>query len=397
MIPTYWGRSAAEPINLEDAVYDHPTPIDSEGTLGRALESIKILKNGNFNVVILAAATSPSLYSEVEDRVNCIIEPFKSSYPVICLSHSFESLLKKSYEDAGYADIISLTGYSNIRNMCLIAAELAGSEVAVLFDDDEVYEDPGYLDKVFENIGREVDGRRITAIAGYYLQPDGGYLVSPGDKWWFNEWPMVDSMNAAFSIIGDGPRLQLTPFVFGGNMVIHRDVFRSIPFDPYVRRGEDIDYLTNCKFFNIDFYLDRELSIKHLPPEKSAPPWQHFRENIYRFIYARAKLRAQSPSVDMRRVELEELAPYPASCMGDDLEELIFKTSVLIGLFCQEKDDKMGFSESMRNLQLAKYDAEPAFDPYAYYMDYQERWAGFMESLSKDEINSRTLQDNMNA
>lgn len=396
VIPSYWGRSSSEPINLKDAVYDHPTSLDAQGTLGRALESISVLSNRDFNVVVLAAATNPELYALVEEKVSAIVAPFKSEFPVTCLSRSLEGQLKEAYSKDGSGDVISLTGYSNIRNMCLIAAELAGSEVAVLFDDDEVYEDPAYLDKVFEDVGSEVDGKPLHTIAGYYLQPDGGYLVSPGGKWWLAEWPMVRTMNEAFRIIGEGPRLQLTPFVFGGNMVIHRDVFRRIPFDPSVRRGEDIDFLTNCKFFDIDFYLDRELNIKHLPPEKNAPPWQHFRENVYRFIYARAKLDAQVPADGIRKVELDELAPYPASCMGEDLEDLIFKTSVLIGMKCQEDNDELGFTESMRNIYLARYDAKPESDPYACYMDYQKRWEKFMSALSEDRNFSIKLLESMN-
>jgi hypothetical protein len=42
IIPSYWGRASNQPVNPEDAVYDHPTPLDHEGTLARALESIKL-------------------------------------------------------------------------------------------------------------------------------------------------------------------------------------------------------------------------------------------------------------------------------------------------------------------------------------------------------------------
>jgi len=49
----------------------------------------------------------------------------------------------------------------------------------------------------------------------------------------------ISKMNEAFDkIIGTEPRLKETPFVFGGNMVIHRDLFSVIPFDPNVPRGE---------------------------------------------------------------------------------------------------------------------------------------------------------------
>lgn len=399
VIPSYWGRASTEPFDNSDAVYDHPTPLDSEGTLERALRSIEVLENRDFNVVVLAAATNPEISVLVEDRVKGIVDGFKDEFPVTCLSHSFERKLKDRVaelaSDEGLTDLVSLTGYSNIRNMCLIAAELAGSELCVLFDDDEVYEDPEYLDKVFEDFDTVWNGKPVRAVAGYYLQPDGGYLLDPPDSWWMAEWPMVRTMNEAFEIIGSGPRLQLTPFVFGGNMVVHRDVFRRLPFDPNVRRGEDIDYLVDCKFFDVDFLLDRELSIRHLPPGSVVPPWRHFRENIYRFVYTREKLRRQDGATALRELSVEELDPYPGSCMRDDLEELVFRTSVLMGLHSMDEKDAVGFQESMRNISIARFDAVPDFDPFQWYMDCRRRWEELMGLLREDRNLSGELQDGM--
>jgi len=398
VIPSYWGRTSTEALNLEDAVYDHPTPLDETGTLERALESIKVLKNRDFNVVVIAAATDPGLSSRVEEKVKRMVAPFRNEFPVECVSRSFGAKVVERVGEMGFTDaerLVSLTGYSNIRNMCLIVTELARSEVSVLFDDDEVYEDPDYLDKVFEKIGKEHGGKSVGAIAGYYVRPEGGYLLPPPDDWWMAEWPMVEAMNEAFKIIDEEPRLKPTPFVFGGNMCIYRDVFRRVAFDPNVRRGEDIDYLVNCKFFGIDFLLDRELSIRHLPPKSCAPAWQQFRENIYRFVYARQKLRQQKQVDGMRHVDIEELDPYPGRCMRDDLEDLVFRTSVLMGLHYMNVGDEFGFTESMRNIHLARYDAPPDFDTFMLYLEYQRRWEELMGYLSKDEMLSGQLLGGM--
>ena len=397
VIPSYWGRSSNEPFNIQDAVYDHPTPLDLNGTLGRALESIKVLENRDFNVVVLACATNADISTKVEDKVRGIVAPFKKEFPVAVVSHSFEGRVKERLAEAGGvdADLVSMTGYSNIRNMCLIATELARSEVAVLFDDDEVYEDGRYLDKVFESIDAVYDGRPVRAVAGYYITPEGGYMLSPPADWWMTEWPMVRLMNEAFQIIGEEPRLKLTPLVFGGNMIIHRDVFRKIAFDPNVRRGEDIDYLTNCKFFGIDFLLDRELAVRHLPPMKQAPAWQHLRENIYRFVYARDKLRRQEPAEGLKQVAVEDLDPYPGGFMRDDLEDKIFKTSVLMGLMYLNQGDDFGFNESMRNIQLASFDAPPKNDPFKWYLDFRARWERLMDYLAEDDSLYREVRDSM--
>lgn len=402
VIPSYWGRKQGEALNMEDAVYDHPTPLDDEGTLARALASIPVIANSDFNVVVLAASTSPEIAVEVENKVEGIVSEFKGEFPVACVSHSFEKRIKTRLEEsapgaagAAASGLVSLRGYSNIRNMCLIVAELARSEVAVLFDDDQVYEDPAYLDKVLENIGGEHEGRFVGALAGYYLRPEGGYLIPPPADWWMSEWPMAEAMNAAFEIIGTGPRLKKTPFVFGGNMCVHRDVLRRIPFDPNVRRGEDIDYLTNCKFYDIDFLLDNSLSILHLPPPGHPPAWQHFRENIYRFVYAREKLRAQVPIDGLRRVEVEELEPYPGRCMGDDLEDLIYKTCVLMGLHYLEQGDATGFRESMQNIHRARFDAPPVHDPFGWYIECRSNWEGLMALLGEDELLAEELLGGM--
>ena len=388
-------------FNKNDAVYDHPTPLDFDGTLTRALESITVLSNRDFNVVVLACATSPDIEHQVEEKVRALAAPFESFFPLAVVSHSVEKRMSEYV--AGQegkkldASLVSLTGYSNIRNMCLIVSELARSEVAVLFDDDQVYEDPAYIDKVFENIGHNFNGKPILALAGYYLRPDGEYLVPPPADWWMSEWPMVEAMNEAFSIIGSEPRLKLTPFVFGGNMALHRDAFRKVAFDPRIRRGEDIDYLVNCKFFDIDFLLDNQLAIKHLPPDSHVPAWAHFRENIYRFVYARAKLRGQVPVEGLRQVEISELDPYPGRCMGDDLEDLIYKTCVLTGLSFMHAAlgvkpgmkagmrEETEFQESMNNIRLARYDAPPEDDPFTTYLELRASWEELMKFLASDE------------
>lgn len=398
VIPSYWSRSSAQSFDPNDAVYDHPTPVDLPGTLERALESINVLENRDFNVVVLACACAEDLEVQVEDRVVSMVSRFKRYYPVTVVSHGFEAEIQArlAEEQGAGRDVdpamVSLRGYSNIRNLCLIAAELAGSEVAVLFDDDQVYEDVRYLDKVFENIGTVRDGKFVGAMAGYYQREDGTYILPPPVDWWMSEWPMVPAMNAAFGLIGRGPRLKPTPFVFGGNMVVHRDVFRKIAFDPNVRRGEDIDYLINSKFFDIDFMLDNELAIKHLPPPSHVPAWASFRENIYRFVYERAKIVGQVPIEGLRHVSIEELDPYPGACMRENLGDLIHKTSVLIGLNALANNDKLGFAESMKNIHMAFYDAPPKHDPFTWYLEWREKWERMMGFLASDERLRSSLQ-----
>lgn len=387
IIPTYWGRKTEEPFNPSDAVYDHPTPLDGQGTLERALRSIAVLNEKDIVIVVLAVSTCDEISEQVERRVMSIIEPLKATYDIKLISHSHLERIKERAEECGkqkYNDLLDLRGYSNIRNMCLFAAGSLDLDAAILFDDDQVYEDNDYLKKVKENIGKEIYGNKILGIAGYYRRPNDDCMLDPESNPVYSWWPSAQEMNSAFSIITEGARLKKTPFVFGGNMIIHKDLFRMICFDPKVTRGEDIDYLLNAKFFCHDFILDRELHIKHLPPPKTAPLWRRFREDVVRFVYTREKLRQQPVSVlepGMRFVHSTEMDPYPGCFLGEDLEDIIFKTSMIMGMDYLKKQDGESYEECMKNIQISKSLIKCDENPYRDYMNMRKRWESMMREL----------------
>jgi hypothetical protein len=361
-----------------------------EGTLARALESIKIFKHSDFRVMVIGISTHPDLEKKVESRLAEIITPLKGEIPVAFLTHADERFIHQVMGEDGKSpltDLVDFTGYSNVRNACLIAAAMTGAEAAVLFDDDQVYEDPLYLEQVEDHIGGEHRGSFVGGLAGYYVNPDGGYLVKEPSEWIWSEWPAAREMNRAFDIIEGGERLKPTSWVFGGNMVVHRRLYSRFPFDPHVRRGEDIDYLINCRFYGYRWYLDNQLWIRHLPPPKTSPPWRRFREDIYRFMYTRCKLAAQAEAEGAAcrdLVRAQDLDPYPGRFLKDDLEDLVYRTSVLQGLDCLARQDAAGFEECMRNTWLARYDAPPGFDPYRWYQAFRERWEEFMSWLMEN-------------
>jgi len=384
VIPSYWGRPSNEPFDTADTIYDHPTPLDREGTLARALESFKISNSKDFEIIVLGAATNQIFEKQVERRVREIAAGYEKDLPISVMSHGFCDRLKDAVgsQDEGPASLVSLYGYSNIRNFCMIAAEMHGADVIVLFDDDEVVEDPDYLSKCVEHIGKKNGGKEIKGIAGWYKRPTGGYLCPTTRDWWWMEWCGSEAMNEAFKLyIGRGPRIKRTPFAFGGNMVMHKEIFNRIPFDPKITRGEDIDYLFNAKMFGYDFYLDNELWIRHLPPSGHTPDWMGFRQNVLRFTYARQKLISQVEIDGMFVVKVEDVDPYPGCFMRDDLDRKIFNTSSMLGLhYLLEKDDE-GYTESMRNIELAKQLIRDEKDPIGDYLRLKENWEKLMNTL----------------
>ena len=393
VIPSYWARAREVGWKEGDAIYDHPTPLDSEGTLLRVVQSIKKLEDKDFQLVILAVATAEDIENQVEKKIANIIESSNPGVEVLLFGHHHLNQIHKLLISEGkkeYNDLLQLRGYANIRNLCLFIPHVLGSEAAVLIDDDEVFEDPEFMSKAKEFVGRSIGGINVNAVAGYYLQPDGDYHVKKPFRPWMEYWDQCDRMNEAFDkIIGTEPRLKETPFVFGGNMVIHRNLFTVVPFDPDVPRGEDIDFLINAKMFGFSFFLDNQLSIKHLPPPKTHPIWMQLRADIYRFIYERAKIERQKEIKGMTRVYPEEFDPHPGCFLKSDLEEKIEKSCKLLSEDYLAEGDKEGSEEALRNIFIAKTDAVPKYDPFQRLCKLQKRWRELILFTSHEKIRSR--------
>lgn len=393
VIPTYWRGPVAEaPLCAlqSDYKYDHATPLDSEGTLARALESLSILESDEeFAVAVVAASTRHEIKQAVELKVQSIMAQFDYDFPLFLIGPNELVVWRQRLAAAGYSkydEFLSLDGYSNIRNMCLLAAVLTEAEVAVLFDDDQVYEDPNYLKKAIEFVGKEHEGRFVGGIAGCYARPDGTYLIPPPEHEWQRKWGNREAMNEAFNLIKDQPRLKSSPFVFGGNMVIHQKLFKTIPFDPHVPRGEDIDYLINARFFGHEFLLDNELWIRHLPPPKCAPPWYQLRQDIIRFSRERAKLATWRPGPGLHQVKPEDLDPYPGRFLKDNFHDLVTETCLEMAADYLEADKENDAQECLLNIAISKAEAKIIGNPFIEYLAYQRKWEEFIKFLPQLHI-----------
>lgn len=389
VIPSYWGRPFSEPFCASDDLYDHPTPVDEDGTLGRALESFRRLDTREFDVVVLGVSASEELRGAVEDKLAGIVAPFSDDLSIRVFSYSDLAWLHtrlRAIGAGGLADLADLRGYSNVRDACLIATMLTGSDVAVFFDDDEIVVDDDYLTRATENLGAVAMGAPVWFVAGYYLRPESDtYEIPPTTDWREAEWRGTEAMNASFEAIGRPPRLKKTPFTFGGNMVVHREVFSKCCFDPHVTRGEDIDYLVGAKMHGFEVFLDNQLRIKHLPPPGRTPAWRGFRENVCRFVYQRAKLKAQKRMPGMRRVALAELMPYPGAFLGPDLDDKIFKTCTLRAMDALARDELDDFGQWMETISVARFDAVPDFDPFDDYLARCARWRDLVAAIAADD------------
>lgn len=381
VVPTYWGRPGGRWVE-GDLVFDHPTPLDERGTLGRCLESLNRLE-GAFRLILLAVPTTAEIQDALERKLLDLLGGLDLGYEVIPV---FPSTLRELWSRSGIEDlkeILNFNGYSQVRNACILVPYILGFEAFLLLDDDEVVldGDRGLLDRSVEYLGEEFQGRRIMAKAGVYLQPHGSPFFKGRTVWWRLLLDGRRAMNEAFRIIELGERILDTSFAFGGNMVISREIVELVPFDPYIPRGEDIDFLVNVKSEGYAFVLDTALRILHLPPKGITPEWMKLRQDAYRFLYMKCKLALLKELGSKRPITWRDLMLYPGRFLDWTLKPRLLATSLLqsADYLGKLRPKEAGKALSVISLLFKDYQGE-----VLKYHGFKERWRRTVPKLRED-------------
>ena len=131
VIPSYWGRAGKELISSEKIVFDHPTPLNENGTLPRLLDSLDVLKEAEGKIVVIAVANDPEIAAEVGEKVKGLIAPYRSRYDIGCFHQSTLDEVKRRCADKGVSPealaLLNLDNYAAVRNMCSLAGILNDS------------------------------------------------------------------------------------------------------------------------------------------------------------------------------------------------------------------------------------------------------------------------------
>ena len=388
VIPTYWGRNSKEGWQIGDEIYDHPTPLNENGTLARTLKSIEILNTKNFDLIIPIVTTTPEIKEKAYKKVKKIVTKANLAVKTYLFADKHLNEIKNIYNDNNMlleTRLLKLSGYSNVRNMCLYPAYILGAEVVVLIDDDEIFEDPDFMSKANEFIGGRFYGQSVDGVAGYYLNSQDEYYDDVEMEPWMTFWDRFGSKAKAFDkVISKEPRLKSTPFAFGGCMIIHRSLLKVVPFDPNLPRGEDIDYVINSRMFNFNFFLDNQLNIKHKPPSKHHPIWQRLRQDIFRFYYEREKIRGQYEQPNMLKVEPEDFDPYPGEFLRDNLDDEVFKTNIILALDYLSQGENKESESTLKNIYLSKHEAIPKENVFDNYLKTQKKWENLLSFASQN-------------
>ncbi len=350
VIPTYWGDIDGK----EEIIFDHPTPMRSEGTLRRLLVNLSKfsdIRKGNIRVIIIGVANKKVYQEEVEEFLTVYLDEFKTAMDIALYSYTWFDALKHYLYQNGIEDVslIEPYGYSQIRNLCLLAALENKVDYAIFLDDDELVITDDFFGKVEEGILEKApDNGTIYGKVGYYLE-DKKAVKFYELKW----WPKDELLSSAISkLINSNNRYVASMVGLGGLMILTRELMENVCFDPNVPRGEDMDYIFNARMLGYRIYFDRELFIKHLPPETKTPEWRKARQDIIRFLYGRDKYNSHLEVEEVQKVAFEELLPYPGTFMQDDLEERVIEYSRMMAMKYLADGDLNGFYGCMENAKI---------------------------------------------
>lgn len=320
-VPTYWTFPTQEP-GTEQTIFDHPTPLDCDGTLVRTLETFRRLK-GSFNVLVVAAGTHPALGARIHEKVSALLKPFAADFPLYLASPANLPVLSKLMGES----ILALDSYGNIRNVQLALPYLAGCDRVIGIDDDELIEDPDYVSKVQAAVGSKQQQETVAGIAGPYFDRAGEYRIHGAEALSSCGNIFIKKnffMNEALKIDMKDMSMRRSNVAFGGNMAMARATIARVCHDPYIPRGEDYDYVINAAMRGMFFYFLPYAGIVHLPPDstgsQAADKESKLLADIRRFIYMRIKTAYHARCYPQERFDLAYLQPYPGCYLNEDID-----------------------------------------------------------------------------
>ncbi len=381
VIPTYISaRRRKEGGNLL-TTYDHTTTLNREGELPRCLDSLQRLQDKV--PVILLVVSEPSIEIQAVEKIQETAARFPE-LEILVVGAPEHALIQQRMEQLGLGKLgkeIGLAGYGATRNLGLVVANIFGFDSVVFVDDDEVVEDPEFLKKAMYGLGKLTKkGIPILAKTGFYFNQDGNYHSKSQDKWYNHFWQQGKAFNKWINKAMKGPRLSRSNHVCGGCFTLHKEAFKRVSFDPWIARGEDLDYLLGLRMYGSDIWFDNEWSLTHLPPETPSEGTR-FRQDIYRWLYEYRKIEYSRTQIDLLQVKPSTLEPYPGPFLESGIDRRIRITAFLRSL---ARPDKKAYRKAAKS--AAGDAATYAQRNCSKYFELQYVWPEVMARLEGDNI-----------
>lgn len=392
IIPTFWTKPASTSARANArartsapdpsaVTFEHPTALDDENPpLARCLDSLDKVK-GLRRIILVVGATDHSIEARVDERVRHIADAYPN-LDIFVMGPTEKGSLYRRLEQLELEDMIAgldIASYGAVRNLGLIAAAIHGHDAVVFIDDDEVVEDAEFLEIGLFGLGKPIhSGGYLFAKSGFYVDAAGRWQHSNPLHWTDIFWRQDDAFNKALSLVIQPPRLQRARMAFGGCLAIHREMYTKIAFDPWVKRGEDSDYVINVRLHGGDIYIDDNWKVCDMPPADRSEA-NRFRQDVSRFVYEHRKLEFAKSQVDLNQVTPKSLMPFPGGFVDSSIAWRAFATGMLRAIGGPER--KAYFEAGLHAVQEA---SDYARAHCANYFALQRAWGFMLERLWED-------------
>jgi GT2 family glycosyltransferase len=367
------------------------------------LKSIAYLKNTP-RIALLVNTTDSSLDVKADERVHEIVAQFPELDIFVFGSAERKSLFRRieQLELGNLIEALSIRSYGAIRNLGCLLASIMGNDAIIFMDDDELIDMDDFFERAAFGLGHPIHSGghllaktgMVTDMTGDFFQLGTGHLkhgdasanaalekLAPQTKqgWQDRFWRMQGSINQSIELALRPPRLHRATMAFGGCLAIHREMFTKVAFDPWIMRGEDVDYVINARLHGGDVYIDDQWIVRHNSPESERGPAERFRQHVYRFIYEHRKLEFAKSQVDLAQVSAQSLMPYPGALVTQSIQLRAFITGILHSITGPDR----------KQYWRAAWDALGRANTYARkncvnYFALQRAWSFAVDKLSHD-------------
>jgi hypothetical protein len=390
IIPTTYavngGTNSDDPV----AYYDHPSRPGHAEELDRCLRSLRRVQDVGV-IVVLVSAQRRILRSAVET-----VEATVNRFPdlnILVVAEGEHTLIHERLEQLGAGNLrkeIGLTGYAAIRNLGLVVANVLGFDSVVFLDDDEVVDDPDFLHKAVYGLGKLTRrGVPILAKTGFYYNRLGKYTSMSQNHWYNHFWEQGKAFNQWIEGAMRGPRLSRSNHVCGGCLALHAEAYKRMAFDPWIPRGEDLDYMLDLRMYGSTIWFDNQWSLVHMPP-KTANEGERFLRDIYRWIYEFRKVEYSRTQIDLLQITPGMLEPYPGPFLRPGITRRAKMTAFLRAIARSQKGSYLHAARA-----TSREATEYAKENCSRYFEFQFIWPEMMQRSRGDRILTTALLESM--
>lgn len=384
VIPSYWAEGVQPGALGERGVYDYTTPIDKPlPELELCLSSLDQVR-GVIRVIVLVVSPI-TCEDSARARVESICRAHPALNPLVIgareAAHVERAVARMAHHVTG--ETVALRGYGAIKNMGLAVAAVFGHDVVVFLDDDEVVLDPDFLINAVHGLGSLTrQNLKVLVKSGFFIDANNSPYADPTDEWTEKYWSKAAEFNRVMERMQtSSSRFSRSNHLCGGCCALHAEAYSKVPFDPYITRGEDLDYVLNLRANGMDAWFDNAWFVRSQPPEEMASVPSMFMQDVHRWLYEYRKLDAMNARRDLRTITPESLMPYPAPWLSAGVRRRVFQTALRRFI---KGPNRLAY---LRILTKGRYDADKfARAASSRYLSFSMMWPGVVAALWGDPL-----------